>query len=306
MTMAFTYEDCVKLMPELKRSSFDITELKGGITNRLYRVKEDKGRDYVFRFYGRKTELFIDRDMEMENLRLLSPLGITPKLIRYFPEGKVTIVEFIPGYALKNEDFLKESFWQRIISPIRTIHHSGIHLAYFFNPIVEIKRLFRILEGINAQYPEFDIHGTIKVLEKISEVADVPLSEYVPCHNDLLADNFICTEEFGPWNGAICLIDWEYGGMAPPWYDLADMFQEILVPREVEGHLLALYEKNIDIERSRYLTDLFKPFPDIYWFLWSLIQHNISKIDFDYYQYGKVKYDNAQNNVNFIRDHYGL
>ena len=306
MTMTFTYEDCVKLMPELTDSSFDIVALKGGITNRLYRVKEPKGRDYVFRFYGRKTELFIDRNMEMENLRRLSPLGITPKLIRYFPEENVTIVEFIPGYVLKNEDFLKDNLWERIISPIWTIHHSGICLSYLFNPVAEVKRLFRILEGINTQYPEFDINGTIQILEKISEVADVPVSEYVPCHNDLLADNFICTEKIGPWNGAICLIDWEYGGMAPPWYDLADMFQEILVPREVEGQLLALYDKDVEIERSRYMTDLFKPFPDIYWFLWSLIQHNISKIDFDYYQYGKVKYDNAQNNIIFIRDHYGL
>lgn len=306
MAMAFTHDDCIRLMPELKGSSFDIVELKGGITNRLYRVTEEKGGDYVFRFYGRKTELFINRDMEMENIRRLSCLGITPKLIRYFPEENVTIVEFIPGYAFKNEDFLKDSLWEKIISPIRTIHRSGIRLSYLFNPIVEVKRLFRILEEMNAQYPEFDIRDTIQVLERISEVADVPVSEYVPCHNDLLADNFICTEKTGPWNGAICLIDWEYGGMAPPWYDLADMFQEILVPRDVEGQLLALYGKGIEIERNRYMTDLFKPFPDIYWFLWSLIQHNVSKIDFDYYQYGKVKYDNAQNNVNFIRNHYGL
>jgi len=60
-------------------------------------------------------------------------------LINYFPEKKVTIVEFIPEYALKNEDFLKENLWERIISPIRAVHHSGIHLAYFFNPIEEIK-----------------------------------------------------------------------------------------------------------------------------------------------------------------------
>ena len=42
------------------------------------------------------------------------------------------------------------------------------------------------------------------------------------------------------------------------------------------------------------MTDLFKPFPDIYWFLWSLIQLNISTIPFDYYNYGKVKFENAR------------
>ena len=52
--------------------------------------------------------------------------------------------------------------------------------------------------------------------------------------------------------------------------------------------------------------DLFKPFPDIYWFLWSLIQLNISKIEFDYYNYGKVKYENAIGNLEFIKKEHGV
>ena len=55
-----------------------------------------------------------------------------------------------------------------------------------------------------------------------------------------------------------------------------------------------------------FFIDLFKPFPDIYWFLWSLIQLNISKIEFDYYNYGKVKYENALGNMDFIREAYGV
>ena len=51
---------------------------------------------------------------------------------------------------------------------------------------------------------------------------------------------------------------------------------------------------------------LFKPFPDIYWFLWSLIQLNISKIAFDYYTYGREKYENAQQNLAFIGEEYGV
>ena len=70
----------------------------------------------------------------------------------------------------------------------------------------------------------------------------------------------------------MCLIDWEYGGMAPAYYDLADMFQEILVPRQVERRLLSVYWEGNDTDHHQYMTDLFKPYPDIYWFLWSLIQ----------------------------------
>ena len=36
--MEFTTADCVKLMPEWNGLALDIRELKGGITNQLYRV----------------------------------------------------------------------------------------------------------------------------------------------------------------------------------------------------------------------------------------------------------------------------
>jgi thiamine kinase-like enzyme len=306
LSMEFNYQDCIRLMPEWDGLALEIRELKGGITNQLYRVTSEKGVDCVFRFYGKKTELFIDRDAETENLRRLGMLGITPRLIRYLPEQGVTVVEFIPGYVLKNEDFLKEGLWERIVSPIRTVHRSGVTLPSLFNPLIEVRRLCKTLEGIDSRYPEFDIPGTIGILEKISEVAGVSPSGYVACHNDLLADNFVLTEAGNRSGPPMCLIDWEYGGMAPAHYDLADMFQEILLPRQVERGLLDLYWEGIDTDHHQYMTDLFKPYPDIYWFLWSLIQLNISSIDFDYYQYGKTKYENARKNIDFLRSDYGV
>jgi len=256
--------------------------------------------------YGRKTELLIDRDIEMENLRRLGSSGVTPKLIKYLPDRKVTVVEFIPGYVLKNRDFMKEELWESIIRPIKVLHRSDVTLPRTFDPLVEVKRLYEILEGINRNYPEFDIGRTIRVLEKISDGARVPRSTYVACHNDLLADNFILTTDRQNFTEPMYLIDWEYAGMSTPYYDIADMFQEILVPREVERKLLEIYWENMDMDHHGFMTDLFKPFPDLYWFLWSLIQQNISTIEFDYYSYGKIKYENAQKNIHYLKDHYGL
>jgi thiamine kinase-like enzyme len=304
--MDLTVKLCIDLMPELTGLNPNIQELKGGITNRLYRVVSSDGGDYVFRLYGARTELFIDRDVEMENLRRLEPLGVTQKLVKYLPERNVTVVEFIPGVVLKNQDFLREDLWDKIIRPIKVIHQSRLQLTYLFDPLFEIKRLYHILEGINPNYPEFEIRGTIRVLEKISESASIPPSRYVPCHNDLLADNFILPEKGSPYQEPMVLIDWEYGGMAPSYYDIADMFQEILVPREVERNLLKVYWEGRDIDFHQYVTDLFKPFPDVYWFLWSLIQLNISTIPFDYYNYGKVKFENARKNIDDLRKDYKI
>lgn len=296
----------LEIMPELEGLELTIDQLKGGITNKLYRVRSSEGHDLVVRLYGQKTELFIDRDVEMENIRRMASTGIAPKLIRYLPDRRVTIVEFIPGYVLKNVDFLKKELWQKIVRSIRIVHQSGVTLPLVFNPLIEVRRLYRILMGINSNYPEFDFEKTIDVLEKIASHTKITPAQYVSCHNDLLADNFILVEDREKYREPLYLIDWEYAGMSTPYYDLADMFQEILVPRETEAEILKIYWEEKEMDHHTYMTDLFKPFPDIYWFSWSLIQQNVSTIDFDFYNYAKVKYQNAQENIQYLRDHYGI
>jgi thiamine kinase-like enzyme len=301
-----TCDECIKILPELKGTDIEITVLKGGITNALYRVKVTDDMDYVFRIYGEKTELFIDRDAEAEIMRLVEPLHISPKLVKYLPREDITIIEFIEGYTLKNEDFLNEDLWENIIRPIRILHGCGKATLRVFDPITEIKYMRKILSGLNVSYPEFKIDDTVGILERISVTADVQKSDYVLCHNDLLADNFMLTEEKGRYGEPMYLIDFEYAGMSCIWYDLADMLQEILVPPAVERSLLNMYWEGKKEDFNMYMIDLFKPFPDIYWFLWSLIQLNISSLEFDYYNYGRVKYENARKNIDRLREIHNL
>jgi thiamine kinase-like enzyme len=224
------------------------------------------------------------------------------------PEMGVTIVEFIgDSIVLTNDHFVDQSFYPKIVDPIRKIHGSGIQLPKVFNPMVEVKKMFSILNNLKAAYPEFDIAGTIERLKKLTEIINIPESEYSACHNDLLADNFILINEDArhKYDSPMYIIDWEYAGMAPRYYDIADMFQEILVPREAEKGIVAEYCQDDNFDQTLYFIDLFKPFPDIYWFLWSLIQLNISKIEFDYYNYGKTKYENAIENLKFIKKEHG-
>jgi thiamine kinase-like enzyme len=218
-------------------------------------------------------------------------------------------VEFIDDcIVLKNQHFLDKSLYPKIIEPIRKIHTSGVNLKRIFNPLVEVMRMAAILKRLKVDYPEFDIAGTIQRLIKLSSIINIPESEYTACHNDLLADNFILINEDArhKYDAPMYIIDWEYAGMAPKYYDIADMFQEILVPREAEKQIVQEYCAGQKFDHVFFYIDLFKPFPDIYWFLWSLIQLNISKIEFDYYSYGKIKYHNAVGNLKFINEEYGV
>jgi thiamine kinase-like enzyme len=304
----FTPETCYDLLPEWKGIDVRITQLSGGITNKLYRIRSEKG-DYTVRIYGDKTDLFINRDYEAQAIREMSKIGVGSKMIKYMPEIGVTIVEFIgDSIVLTNEHFLDKSLYPKIVDPIRKIHDSGVKLKKIFNPKIEVKKMFAILTDLDAHYPEFDIAGTIERLEKLTDIINIPESEYKACHNDLLADNFILINEDArhKYEAPMYLIDWEYAGMAPKYYDISDMFQEILVSRESEKQIVEEYCGGREFDRNLYYIDLFKPFPDIYWFLWSLIQLNISKIEFDYYNYGKTKYENAVENLKNIKKEYGV
>ena len=304
----FTTEVCHRLLPEWKGLDIQIIQLSGGITNKLFRIQSEKG-DYTVRIYGDKTDLFINRDCEAHTIQEMARVGVASNMIKYMPEIGVTIVEFIgDSIVLTNEHFQDPSFHSKIVAPIRKIHASGVRLKQIFNPLVEVMKMSAILKRLDAQYEEFDISGTIQRLIKLSSIINLPESEYTPCHNDLLADNFILINDDARDRYAepMYIIDWEYAGMAPKYYDIADMFQEILVPRESEKGIVAEYCAGDNYDRNLFLIDLFKPFPDIYWFLWSLIQLNISKIEFDYYNYGKVKYENAVGNLEFMDREYGV
>jgi thiamine kinase-like enzyme len=304
----FTEDIVCELLPDWKGLDIKISQLSGGITNKLYRIQSEAG-DFTVRIYGDQTELFINREFEAQTIREMAKIGVGSNLVKFMPEIGVTIVEFIgDSIVLTNDHFLDKALYPKIVEPIRKIHDSGIQLPKIFNPLVEINKMFTILNNLKVEYPEFDIAGTIERLDKLTTIIDIPESKYTACHNDLLADNFILINEDArhKYASPMYIIDWEYGGMAPRYYDIGDMFQEILVPREAEKDIVAQYCQGDDFEKTLYYIDLFKPFPDIYWFLWSLIQLNISKIEFDYYNYGKVKYENAIGNLAFIKKEHGV
>lgn len=304
----FTQEICYELLPEWEGVDIKISQLSGGITNKLYRIQSEKG-DCTVRIYGDKTDLFINRDYEADTIEKMAAVGVSSKLVKYLPERGVTIVEFIDdAIVLTNDHFKDASLHPKIVEPIRKIHTSGTTFERIFNPLAEVMRMSVILNRLDAEIPEFDIDGTIQRLIKLSGIINIPESDYTPCHNDLLADNFILIKDEAAhkYDLPLYIIDWEYAGMAPKYYDLADMFQEILVPREAEKLIVETYCQGRQFDHNLFLIDLFKPFPDIYWFLWSLIQRSISKIEFDYYEYGRVKYHNALDNLTFIRETYGV
>jgi len=294
-----TEEFVKKLMPEWEKEPVKITRLKGGITNELFLVEDEKGKLYKVRIPGRKTELFIDREAEIANMRALESTGITPKIIKYDEKTQILISEFIPGKVSKKEDFKNTQVREKAVSAIRKIHDSGIKLSNTFNVFNEIDRYKSLLKGYGKKILEdYPLEEMLKTTENIRSRVEGAEVKFTPCHNDLLPENFVFR------NGKVYIIDWEYSGMNDPRFDLADFITELdNLTGEEEEHILQLYfGESWEAERER--VDLYKLPSRLWWALWSVTQYHVSELDFDFESYARFQFKECLRHINMLKERY--
>src|SRR5205085_1810857 len=115
-----------------------IEELHGGITNFNYLV-HDKNNKFVTRFASPSNNLLgLNREREINNMKIATSLGIGPKFIEFFPQYNLLIVEYIEGKVLtpataRNPEQIKQ------IATILKKLHNGPKFEGTFNPFRTIK-----------------------------------------------------------------------------------------------------------------------------------------------------------------------
>src|SRR4051812_10969281 len=172
-----------------ERSS-ETAPLDGGITNRNYKVRF--GDEYlVVRVPGKDTNLLgIDRDAECEANKLAAELGVAPALVLMLDEPQVIVTRFLEAKAMSEEDLREPGTIRSVAAALRTVHDSGRELASRFDSfeVVEVYAATARERGVTTP-PEYD-----DALARANEIRSALTgSEHkpVPCHNDLLAANFL-------------------------------------------------------------------------------------------------------------------
>jgi len=295
-------EELIKqLRPEWKEKRIKISRLEGGITNELYLVEDEEEKQYTVRIPGERTDLFLDRDTEIKNLRALEPTGVTPKVVDYKDDSKIVIFEFIPGRATTMEDFKDPKVREKTIASIKKLHIAGITLYNTFNVFDEINRYLNLSKSygdeIIKDYPIEKLLNITSMLKR--KIYKKPL-KIVACHNDLLPGNIILSGE------KVYIIDWEYGGMNDPCFDIADFIVEIsdAITSEEEEHILQLYFGENREERKK--VDFYKFLCDFVWSLWAVTQYYVSKLDFDFEKYARARFDRTLSYAEMLEKKYGI
>lgn len=247
------------------RSDYAFISRMGGLTNRTYRVEFADGKLYVVRIPGEGTEEMIVRGDERVSTELACSLDIDARLL-YFGEDGSKVTEFIPEAVTMSGDTFHDA--HRIAQAakiMRTLHDCGKDTGVPFEVFDMAKSYERIIYDNNV--PMFADYDEVKatVMEIKATVDATCEIAKVPCHNDVLCENWIVSGK----DDRMYLVDWEYAGMNDAFWDVADLSIEAVFDREYDEILLSAYlgRTPSDADRRHFLAS--KLYVDYLWTLWA-------------------------------------
>lgn len=260
-----------------------ITQI-GGMSNKNFKVT--KGLyEYVLRVPGIGAEGMVVRSNEEQNSLQACKMGINPP-IRYFnAETGIKLADFVKNAeTLNGATIQRPANMKKIANIFRTLHHSHIRFGNEFNVFKEILNYESLLIKAGGKMYE----GYEPVREKVFKLEDYlnQLGVSVkPCHNDLVAENFLKAED-----GTIYLIDWEYSGMNDPMWDIAALFLESNFTDESQDYFLNHYFEGKEPKNAREKILIYQILMDYLWAVWTCIKEAQGD---DFGTYGMDRYKRA-------------
>ncbi|HET8843855.1 MAG TPA: choline/ethanolamine kinase family protein [Ktedonobacteraceae bacterium] len=270
-------EFILQLVPAWHGLDATIIPLVGGITNQNYRV--DIGDEqFVVRIGGKDTRLLgIDRERERTCTAVVARLGIGAEVIYAHSSdtAEVLVTRFLPGITLSPVEVAQPETLQRIVEVLQR-YHAGPAFPGTFSPFETVRSYYQLALDKGVSFPEI-LPQVFSQMEQI-ETALRPVCQLRPCHNDLLASNFID-------NGhSMHIIDWEYAGMGDLFFDLGNLAANQELDREQCELLLHAYFGELRSVDSAHLY-LMRLASDLRESFWGFLQQGISTIDFNYQEY---------------------
>src|SRR5260370_14154979 len=226
------------------------------------------------RITGQSTELLsIDRANEVHNTKAAASTGIGPRVLVHVPGIDVLVLEFIPGPTMSARTLQSREMASRMASSFLRSHGSPRFLKDF-NMFRLIENYLEIVDEHAVTIPE-GYRGWLPVVAKIERAVSVGALAQVPCHNDLLCENFIDDGE------TLRIVDYELSGNNDPCFDLGNTAQEAELSRDLRPALCAAYFGHADAQHLPRMT-LFELMSDVGWTLRGAIQAKISAVEVEF------------------------
>ena len=173
----------------------------------------------------------------------------------------------------------------RIGAVLRELHH-GPRFRDDFDMFRLSERYLALVDARSMPIPA----GYREHLDRIPRIESAlrrsPVAN-VPCHNDLLADNYLDD------GSRLWLVDWEYSGNNDPAFELGNTAQELGYDAPQRAELCAAYYgEATDVRLARMSLQMIMS--DVGWTLWAAIQAVISSIEYDFVGWAEERWARAE------------
>lgn len=270
--------------------SQDIKEIEyaGGMTNANFKIKLEN-HSYILRVPGECTDKMIYRENEEYNSNLGYLLGLNVENVYFDDVQGIKVTRYIenaetlsPATARLEKNIVETT------KLLKKLHHADVALKSQFDAFEELEKYEKLISKEVTEI--YDGYGNLR--EEYFKCRDrlVELGlQSVPCHNDLVAENFIKNEQ------RMYLIDWEYAGMNDPMWDIASHLLECKFSKEESDLFLYHYfdGKEYSINQIKKIT-IFMFLQDVLWAVWAYVKE-INGESFG--SYGFERLDSAKQKI---------
>ena len=284
-----TIGQVIDAIPDWAGRAVTAVVVPGGLTNTNYRVEVD-GRPVFVRIPGAGSELLaVDRANELHNTRASAAAGVSPQVLFALPEWDVFVLAWLPARTMSSEAFAEHGMPARVAQTLRRLH-AGPRFRDDFDMFRLTERYLRLVEERDIAIPTGYRAHEERVRRIEAALAAHPLPT-VPCHNDLLAENYLDDGD------RLWIVDYEYSGNNDPTFELGNTCQELGFDDDRIRELCAAYFGEASpalLARMRLQMIM----SDVGWTLWAAIQARISTIDYDFAGWAEERWARAAAKLN--------
>jgi len=280
-----TIEQVIAAIPAWAGRAVDAEAIAAGLTNANWKVTVD-GTPHFVRIPGAATDLLaVDRANERHNTRAAATAGVGPPVLHELPEWDVFVLAWVDARTMSIETLGAPGIPARVAEALRQLH-AGPRFRDDFDMFRTTERYLRVVDERSILIPN-GYRDRLDRLPRIEAALGVHPLPTVPCHNDLLAENYLDDGE------RLWLVDYEYSGNNDPTFELGNTCQEQGWEEARIRELCAAYFGEVtDALLARMRLQMIMS--DVGWTLWAAIQAAISTIEYDFFGWAEERWARAQ------------